>query len=100
MNKAARELEVRCCERADEEWKRQWWWFDEANRKHIHEFSTAWEILRRTKSFHALYEEMNRLNLECGAVAPNSLRNSTGFLEKFRRIVPKSSKFPTELREM
>ncbi len=68
MSKASEELEARRRERGLEEFKRKWWWFDPANKKHIHEFSVSWEILRRTKVYRQL---QNRIRAVCGTIGNN-----------------------------
>src|SRR6266404_476914 len=58
---ASNELELRRIERATEELRLKWWWFDPVNKRHIHQFSVAWEILRRTQVFRALNYRMREI---------------------------------------
>ncbi len=100
MSKASDELEARRKKRANEDFKRDWWWFDPANHQHIHEFSASWEILRRTRAYYQLHDRMRAI---CGTIDKNS---RFSFMQKgaamnlFRDMLPQSPPEPSELREM
>lgn len=100
MSKASDELEAQRRKRAFEEFNRAWWWFDPTNKQHIHEFSAAWEILRRTRAYRLLHDRMRAV---CETIDKNS---PVGFLQKgaamisFRDMLPQSPPAPSELRDM
>lgn len=89
--------------RALEEFKPEWWWFDKANKQHIHELSAAWEILRRTESYRLLFD---RMRAACSAAADPEERSVIGVLRKARLVsqlqalLPRTPPAPPELRQM
>lgn len=99
MSKAADELEVKRWEIAFHEISKAWWWFEPKNEQHIHQFSAAWEILRRTEAFRLLHDKLRSL----GKVDSHS---SSGVLEAIRwkaqadAILQRFPPVPNELREM
>src|SRR4030095_7189425 len=102
MSKASEALEERRRKRAFDELKREWWWFDPVNNLHIHEFSTAWEILRRTRAFRQLNDQM----LRCSQSQNVDHHSLLGVMQKeklmseFREMLPESPPAPSELRDM
>jgi len=103
LSKAAKELEARRGERANADWERQWWWFNAAHREHVHEFSAAWEILRRTSAYRMIYNRMNALCLPRGTIDPRSLFDVFrvgSFMSQLPNMLPQSPPAPMELREM
>lgn len=100
MTKNSQDLEARRREQAFEDFKRDWWWFYPANRQHIHEFSAAWEILRRTRSYQLLSD---RMRASTGRIDQHSF---IGFLQAgramsfYQEMLPQSPPAPSELREM
>jgi hypothetical protein len=102
MTKASEALEARRRTQVFEEFKREWWWFDQANKQHIHEFSAAWEILRRTRAFRHLDDQMHR-RFQSQQIDQHSF---LGVIQKgklmsaFREMLPQSPPAPSELCDM
>lgn len=103
MSGASKELEAKRRESAFEGFKQDWWWFNPGNRKHIHEFSAAWEILRRTKAYLLLYDRMRSLR---SANAGIEGRSFVDFVQRatlrssLPDMLPQSPPTPRELCDM
>ncbi len=96
MIKLTNKIETRRQARAKDEFQDLWWWFNSANQEHIHEFSAAWEILRRTKAYKAL---QFRIQEVCaGAEADVSRAGKVGL--DLQAMLPQAPPAPRELREM
>lgn len=102
MSKASDELEGRRRHQAFEQFKREWWWFDPANSQHIHEFSAAWEILRRTCAYKQLHEKMHRclLSQKLNEHSFDGVIQKDELMSMFREMLPQSPPAQTELRNM
>jgi hypothetical protein len=100
LSKASEQLEARWKKRAFAEFKRAWWWFDPANQQHIHEFSAAWEILRRTDAYRLLYDRMRAVSGTIDKNSPVGVPQSGAAMISFRNMLPQSPPAPSELREM
>jgi hypothetical protein len=103
VTKAFTTLEARRRERAFEDFRRQWWWFNDANAQHVHQFSAAWELLRRTRAFNHLHEKMIRWR---AAFEGSTQASFAGVVQKgklmasLHEMLPGTVEAPTELHDM
>jgi len=103
LSKPFEDREARRVVRALDEISKSWWWFDPANEQHIHEFSAAWEILRRTDTFRLLGDRMREAHSAIGRTEERSfigMRRTAMLMEQFRTMLPQSPPAPSELCDM
>ena len=94
MSKTSNESVAEASADAVADFERQWWWFNPAHREHIHQFSAAWEILRRTNSYRLIHDRIKAFPLVDGPLGPLKL------LTELRKMLPQSPPASRELREM